>query len=369
MYTVTAAINGTDLSASKTVNVFRPGDTVRIVSAYSGLAIQEKDGGYVQAGDNDSAYQYWTVGESGGVYTFTNLRSGNLLSDGGSGEWRLVPQDNGGYALVNAASGKAMDVYGNSRDEGTTVGTYDLSGDPNQCWNLNSGSRAPTVDTLADSTVVRRLVPTSIDGTASYGGSEEVSFEKAFDGDTSTHHDAWDGSNSYLVANLPQSRPVTLIRFFPREGFDWRMYGGKFYGVKDGVETLLYTVPGKLKKDWNEVYIQNDVIYDSIIYRTPEWGLCNVAELEYYNVPFTADMKYENGGVNIGITSYTGESELRLYVMYKKNGRLAAIDVDVIKAGQFQSLDHFKPLSGDYESADIYLMDGREIVTSGYVHF
>ena len=80
-------------------------------------------------------------------------------------------------------------------------------------------------------------------------------------------------------------------------------------------------------------------------------------------------MKYENGGVNIGITSYTGESELRLYVMYKKNGRLAAIDVDVIKAGQFQSLDHFKPLSGDYESADIYLMDGREIVTSGYVHF
>ncbi len=369
VYTVTAAINGTDLSASKTVNVFRPGDTVRIVSAYSGLAIQEKDGGYVQSGDNDSAYQYWTVGESGGVYTFTNLRSGNLLSDGGSGEWRLVPQDNGGYALVNAASGKAMDVYGNSRDEGTTVGTYDLSGDPNQCWNLNSGSRAPTVDTLADSTVVRRLVPTSIDGTASYGGSEEVSFEKAFDGDTSTHHDAWDGSNSYLVANLPQSRPVTLIRFFPREGFDWRMYGGKFYGVKDGAETLLYTVPGKLKKDWNEVYIQNDVIYDSIIYRTPEWGLCNVAELEYYNVPFTADMKYENGGVNIGITSYTGESELRLYVMYKKNGRLAAIDVDVIKAGQFQSLDHFKPLSGDYGSADIYLMDGREIVTSGYVHF
>lgn len=368
--TVTATIEGTDMSASRTIDVIQNGDIIRIVSAYSGLAIEERDDGYVQAGDDDSAYQYWQIEYDNGLhksFTFTNLRSGKKLSDGGSGLWKAVPQDNGGYALVNVGTGKALDVYGNSRDEGTTVGTYELSGNANQCWNFNFGRLRPSVDTLTENTANSRLMPVSIDGTAAYGGSEEVDYTKAFDGDTGTHHDAWDGSNSYLVANLPQTKPVTLIRFFPREGFDWRMYGGKFYGVKDGQETLLYTVPDKLKKDWNLAYIQNDTLYDSIIYRTPEWGLCNVAELEYYNVPFTADLSY-NGGLWADISNYGNAAGLRLTVRYLNGGTPAKIDIEDIYVDRFGSLNYYKPLDGDYESAEIYLTYGDETVASGYVY-
>lgn len=366
--TVTATIDGTDMSASRTIDVVSSGDTVRIVSAYSGLAIEEESDGYVQAGDDDSARQYWKYAvKADGTATFTNLRSGKNLSDGDCDRWLLVDQENGGRALMNVVTGKAMDVYGNSRDEGTKVGTYDLSGDANQCWNLNFGRLRPSVDSLANNTVTTRLIPTSIDGTASYGGSEEVSFDKAFDGDTSTHHDAWDGSNSYLVANLPQDKPVTLIRFFPRDGFDWRMYGGKFYGVKDGQETLLYTVPDKLKKDWNLAYIQNDTIYDSVIYRTPEWGLCNVAELEYYNVPFTAKLSY-NGGIWADITSYTDAANLRLMVRYLNGGIPAKIDIEDISVEKYGSLSYYKALDGEYESAEVYLTYGGETVASGYVY-
>ncbi len=368
--TVTAAIEGTDMSASRTIDVIQNGDVVRIVSAYSGLAVKEQGDGYVQAGDDDSAYQYWQIKFDSGLsksFTFTNLRSGRQLADGDCVHWKVVPEENGGYALVNIATGKALDVYGNSRDEGTTVGTYDLSGDQNQCWNMILGRLRQSVDTLSDGNSNTRLVPVSIDGTAAYGGSEEVDYTKAFDGDVTTHHDAWDGSNSYLVANMPQDKPVTLIRFYPREGFDWRMYGGKFYGVKDGQETLLYTVPDKLKREWNEAYIQNDVIYDSIIYRTPEWGLCNVAELEYYNVPFDADMWYY-GGIKLNIDSYTDAADLQLVVRYYRDGQFQKEEVDSIPVGKYENKFYYRTMDGNYEYAEVYLKYGDSVVTSGYVY-
>ncbi len=367
---VTATIVGTDMSASKTIDVIQSGDIIRIVSAYNSLAVKERGDGYVQAGDDDSAYQYWRIEFDGGLnksYTFTNLRSGRKLSDGGSELWKAVPQDNGGYALVNVGTGKALDVYGNSRDEGTTVGTYELSGDPNQCWNFNLGHISPTVDSLSPAAVSQRLVPVSIDGTAPYGGNEDVGFAKAFDGDTSTHHDAWDGSNSYLVANMPQTMPVTLIRYYPRDGFDWRMYGGKFYGVKDGKETLLYTVPDKLKREWNEAYIQNDVIYDSIIYRTPEWGLCNVAELEYYNVPFTASLSYD-GGLRADIASYSGAAKLRLTVRYYYGGALALVEAEDIGLDKYEKRSYYKALDDKYDCAEVSLTYDGDVVASGYVY-
>ena len=365
--TVTATIDGTDMSASRTIDVFQSGDIVRIVSAYNGLAVQQRpDEGYYQYGDNDSAYQYWQIETNGRTTTFTNLRDGRQLNDGGNPYWDLEVHE-GGYAMLNSGTGNALDVFGNSRAEGTTIGTYEFNGGSNQLWNFRFGRLRPEIDTLADNTSDTRLMPTSIDGTAAYGGSEEVSFDKAFDGDITTHHDAWDGSNSYLIATLPQDKPVTMIRFYPREGFDWRMYNGTFWGIKDGEETLLYTVPDKLKREWNVAYLQNDVIYDSIKYHTPEWGLCNVAELEYYNVPFTAEMDYDNG-LKLNITSYTEETDLHLTVIYRNGGNPAAVDISTVHVDKFGSRSFGKQLNINYESADVYLTNGTEIIASGYVY-
>ncbi len=367
MAQVKASIGETDIAAVKNISVLESGDVVRIVNLNSGLAVQEADGGFVQGGNNDSAYQYWRIYRIGDILSFVNLRSGNLLSDNGGTEWRLE-RGEGGYGLVNTATGKGLDAYGYNTDEGSTVGTYEYGGGSNQLWNFLLDPISPEVDQLMEPDADCRLIPTKIQGTEPYGGSQEVSFEKAFDGDVTTHHDAWDGSNSYLIADMPQDKPMTLLRYYPREGFDWRMFGGKFYGVKDGTETLLHTVPGVLKNGWNEVYLENDVIYDQIIYRTPEWGMCNVAEIEFYNVPYTASLSCDGSNVTLDIKSYTDTKDLRMAVIGWNKDEFPHSTVYDITLDKFSSRSFTAALDFNYERAYVYVMDESRIITSGYIY-
>ncbi|MGN1097992.1 MAG: RICIN domain-containing protein, partial [Clostridia bacterium] len=310
--------------------------------------------------------QYWRIDKINDIITLTNLRSGKTLSHNGNSEWRIERHE-GGYSLTNTASGGALDVFNHSVNPGDKVGTYEFGGGENQLWNFVRGNLESSVDVLVPNGSDEKLVPTSVEGTAPYGGNDEVSFEKAFDGDVRTHHDAWDGDNSYLAANMPQDKPVTLIRFYPRSGFEGRMYGGKFYGVKDGKETLLYTVPNQLKNNWNEVYIKNEVVYDQIIYRTPRGGLCNVAEIEFYNIPFTVQADYDDG-LSLKIESFKEASRLALTIVYRDKGVIRRVDMTDIYLEEYAFQDIKKELCSDFESAEFYLTENGTVISGGYIY-
>ncbi len=364
---VTAKIDGSDIYVSKRIDIVDDGDTVRLVNLESGLALKESGEGYVQEGDSDSAYQYWKISRKGSILTFKNLRSGNFLSDGdGNTEWTAEPYG-GGYALINTATGNALDVFNHSTSEGSRVGTYEFGGGGNQLWNFSLGGLEPALDALAAAEPPRKIEPVSIDGTASYGGNEDVSFEKAFDGDVETHHDAWDGDNSYLSAEMPEGEVVTLIRFYPRVGFVSRMYGGSFYGVKNGEETLLCTLGEDIQNGWNDIYIDNSTQYDSIIYRTPKGGLCNVAELEYLSCPLSVSLSCEDG-LRVELKNHSSPVKATLMIIYRNGGEIAAVNINTIGADEFARVSENFALDANYESADVYVMLGTEIISSGYVY-
>ncbi len=374
MAVVTAALPGTDISASKRVEIIQNGDAVRLINAGSGLALQQNfhDDGLAQENDNDSAFQYWEIQRIGDIASFRNLRTGLLLSDDGGTEWKIELHD-GGWALINTKTNKALDVYGHAVHEGAMVGTYEFGGGENQLWNFSRGNRVMVVDELMDRHSNETLLkPVSIEGTDPYGGNQDVSFEKAFDGSLQTHHDAWDGDNSFISAAMPCGKAVNLIRFCPREGFAFRMYGGTFYGVKDGTETLLYTVPETIQNGWNEAYIDNSTVYDKIIYRTPKGGLCNVAEIEYYSCPFEVKQSCENEVLLIKVKNHDAAAKLSALLMYhnggsESGGELAGVDLQLLSLNEFGESEITIPLNKNYESVNVYVMNKMEIISSGYI--
>lgn len=364
---VTATLEGTNITASQEIDVIKSGDLVRLLNVHSSLcATQNPSGGYIQCSDNDSAYQYWTINVTPDGMTFKNLRSKELLNDNGNVLWK-AEKGNGGYGLVNTVTKKGLDAYGFSKAEGSQVGTYEYGGGTNQLWNFRIGHPERIMDELRAGATAKVIVPDAIYGTSPYGGNEDVSYEKAFDGDVRTHHDAWDGSNSYLEASMPSDAAVNMIRFYPRDGFAYRMYGGTFVGVKDGEETLLYTVPDKLKSGWNEVRLENDVIYDEIIYRTPKDGLCNVAEIQFLNWDYDASLEVNNG-VEVSFKNYGDEKKLTLVIAYSSPGVLTAVETKEIPVGKFARVTQNHTLNENYEWAQVFLLDNGEIISSGYIY-
>ncbi|MCH5188389.1 MAG: hypothetical protein J1F63_08280 [Oscillospiraceae bacterium] len=368
---VKAVIPETDISATLNIDIIHNGDTVRIVNFESGLAVQERGDGYVQEGDNDSAGQYWIINRIGDIASFINLRSGNMLADDGGTEWRITPGD-GGWGLVNTKTERGLDDYGHAKHEGATVGTYEYGGGPNQLWNFSHGNLVPAIDELEEAQFEKRVIPVEIDGTAPYGGAEEVSYEKVFDGDLETHHDAWDGENSYVVATMPEGVKVNKVRFAPRIGFLYRMYGGTFYGVKGDTETLIYTVPETIRNGWNEFYFASDEAYDKIVYRTPAGGLCNIAELEFYTAPIEARVQLseisDKNFASVGYVNYGVSAELQIMKVYRNDRQIKAVDIATHEMERYSMGREYIPLREGFESVDIYVLFDGEVVTSGYVY-
>ena len=245
-------------------------------------------------------------------------------------------------------------------------------------WNFSHGALVPAIDALSDGEVEIRVLPTAIEGTAPYGGNEDVSYEKVFDGDLETHHDAWDGEHSYISATMPEGVKVNKVRFAPRIGFLTRMYGGAFYGVKGDAETLIYTVPESIRNGWNEFYFDSDEAYDKIIYRTPPGGLCNIAELEFYTAPAEAVLRYatnqgadDEGNASIvfaDIKNHGPAAELKALVLCRDGVKLKAVDIQSLPISEFEERTSAIAIPEGCESAGIYILLDGKTVTSGYIY-
>ncbi|SBT54827.1 RICIN domain-containing protein [Micromonospora narathiwatensis] len=60
-------------------------------------------------------------------------------------QWVATPVDGDVFTLVNAASGKCLDVYGQSADDGTAVQQWSCNGQVNQQWRLAPAGAGPVL--------------------------------------------------------------------------------------------------------------------------------------------------------------------------------------------------------------------------------
>ena len=125
----------------------------------------------------------------------------------------------------------------------------------------------------------------SVTGTPGSYNNGPWTIDKAFDGDTSTYVDnlttgAWAG------LDLATGHQITSIKYFPRIGWTSRMVGGKFQGSGTGDFSSgvvdLYTVTSEPTTSWSEVIISNPSSFRYVRYLTPDFGYCNIAEIEFY---------------------------------------------------------------------------------------
>lgn len=148
----------------------------------------------------------------------------------------------------------------------------------------NSGSITSKEVTL---TVLAVMKLTGGESFASSGNSTQFN---AFDGDITTFFDGL--SESYMGKDYKTPQKVVKIRFYPRNGWTGRMYGGKFQGSNDDIDyTDFYTITYiPTNNAWKVVALDNEVIYRYLRYKGPEGGYGNVAEIEFWTPYFPNDL-------------------------------------------------------------------------------
>lgn len=133
------------------------------------------------------------------------------------------------------------------------------------------------------STVAYSKITGTYFGTAPW--SSNSTYDKAFDGNTSTFFDAATGNDGYTGVDVGTARVATRIRFHPRFGHALRMVGGKFQGSNTSTSSGfvdLYTLSSMPPDDWQQVDIPNTTGYRYLRYLSPMDGYANVAEIEFY---------------------------------------------------------------------------------------
>ncbi len=120
----------------------------------SGKSLAAENGGLVQrTTDASAAAQRWTLTDRTGRYgnrdrfSIASAATGQVLSTSGgavtlappgtsdpAAQWTLSTTGDGTWTFVNAASGRLLDVTGESRDDGARIGLYRPTNGPNQRW-------------------------------------------------------------------------------------------------------------------------------------------------------------------------------------------------------------------------------------------
>ena len=142
---------------------------------------------------------------------------------------------------------------------------------------------------LASSAEDSRLTGTLFGASPSYAAGCE--YDKAFDGNTDTYYDYLNPDNGYVGLDLGADahKRLTRVRFYPRQGFDYRMPGGKIQGSNNGQDYADLYVISSVSGGWNEITLNDAQPYRYIRYLAPAGAYGNIAELELYgeDVPQT----------------------------------------------------------------------------------
>jgi hypothetical protein len=164
--------------------------------------------------NNQTPAQRWYVRQASTGYTLQNVESGLYLTDsngaaiqtdnnmGQTSQW-LVMNANGSSTsafLVNAQTGKVLDVSGGQSVSGTHVGTYAFNGTTAQKWSLSTESLL-SVGTYEFASDVDNNMRLDVDGGSHANGGNVQIFSN-----NDTHAQKWRISSSpssfYTITNL-----------------------------------------------------------------------------------------------------------------------------------------------------------------------
>ncbi len=364
-FTVTAAVGS--LQASVTIYALADSSLARIVGRGSGKALNGKNTSITIAEVSDEASQMWQLERDGEYLLFKNVRSGKYLSAESGltiGEkndyayWE-VQKDEGYYSLINKETGQSTDVYNHATRAGSGVGMYDYNGGANQQWYFIAAD-AVGKDAELDYVCEAQKVAGEPFGTNSWIGNEEVSFDKAWDGDADTFFDAESGTGGYTGVDLGEEHlSVNKVELYPRSGFNYRITGGMLMGCdeKDGEYVLLYTFDeSEIESGRATVYLDEAVDYRYIKYVSPEEGYCNVGEIILYHDLYKPEAGYENGKyyLSLGETAPAGGESY--VVSYFDEGVLKETRV-VAKDALDEAIN-----AGNAAQTAVYASDGSLIV-------
>jgi len=122
-------------------------------------------------------------------------------------------------------------------------------------------------------------------GTSPAWGGTSNTYDKAFDGSTSTFFDYANADGGYTGIDAGTAKKITKVRFYPRATYAGRMVGGKFQGSNTSSSSGfvdLATISGTPAEAWNELTVTNTNTYRYLRYLSPNGSYGNVAEVEFY---------------------------------------------------------------------------------------
>ena len=119
-----------------------------------------------------------------------------------------------------------------------------------------------------------------------WSSNPTATFDKAFDGDITTCDDDSNTSGGYTGIDLgARATSVVEIRYYPRNNYNNRMVGGKFQcstTSQTAGYTDLYKITSEPPLAWSAVKISNSPTCRYLRYLSPDNGLTNVAEIEFW---------------------------------------------------------------------------------------
>ncbi|MFF6780563.1 glycoside hydrolase [Streptomyces sp. NPDC012510] len=147
--------------AAKDAALVQPGHVYRLQGAQSGKSLAPSEDGtgvVIRTTDASSARQLWSVekltpgSDNRERYALTNAETGRrlavrdnqaVLEEGPDGEvpaaaqWIMSTTGDGSWTFVNAATGRLVDVTGQSSADGAKVSTYTPTSAANQRWSVS----------------------------------------------------------------------------------------------------------------------------------------------------------------------------------------------------------------------------------------
>ncbi len=166
--------------------------------------------------------------------------------------------------------------------------------------NAGGDSEYSNTASATTGTVLKLITGTPFGEGMPYSGDPENpdGYKAAFDGNIYSYVDLIDdwANDGYTGIDTGEATEVYRIKFVPRERGMFKLApaplqpGGKFQGSNDGVSyTDIHTITRDnlipLGDKWYYVDIDPTVTYQYLRYYSPNGGMCNIAEIEFYSEP------------------------------------------------------------------------------------
>jgi uncharacterized protein (TIGR02145 family) len=188
--------------------------------------------------------------------------------------------------------------------------------------------------------------------------------DHAFDGDVNTYCDNIN-PNPWAGLDLGSMYQITIIKYYPRNGWTSRMVGGKFQGsssadFSSGVVDL-YTISSEPSLSWTEVTITNTSGFRYVRYLSPQYGYLNVGEVEFYGSyrsSVKGNITMENNVSNDNIIIYPNPATKEINI----TGDVSEVSLYSLQGKKIVSVNHQNTLDVSFLSRGLYIVNITDLL-------